>query len=58
MNCQKTTQLLSQAQERKLLLGEKVSLQMHLVLCSACKNFSRQVQFLRQAARTYAKQKD
>ena len=57
MNCRKATELLSQAQEHPLSWRQKMPLKLHLALCSACKNFSQQMLFLRQAARTFAKRK-
>jgi len=58
MNCQQATQLISQAQERQLSLSEKVSLKVHLMMCSGCKNFSLQIPFLSQAMKAYAKGMD
>jgi predicted anti-sigma-YlaC factor YlaD len=58
MNCQQTTRLISESQERALSLPEKVSLNMHLMMCKGCKNFSLQVPFLSQTMRAYAQGKD
>jgi len=58
MNCQRATQLISQAQERPLSLSEKISLKVHLLMCSGCKNFSLQIPFLSQAMKAYAKGMD
>lgn len=55
MNCMEATRLLSEAQERKLSLRERMPLKLHTSMCSGCRNFSRQVPLLRQAARAYAK---
>lgn len=55
LNCREVTQLFSEAQERKLGLKEKLSLQVHTMMCSGCRNFGSQMQILRQIARTYAK---
>jgi predicted anti-sigma-YlaC factor YlaD len=55
MNCHSVTRLLSEAQDRKLTLQEKVPLKMHLVMCSACTNFGHQMQLLRTMSRAYAK---
>lgn len=54
MNCQQATQLISESQERALFLSEKVSLKMHVMMCSGCKNFNLQMPFLRQAMKAYA----
>jgi hypothetical protein len=55
MNCHSVTRLLSEAQERKLTLQEKIPLKMHLVMCTACTNFEHQMQLLRTMSRAYAK---
>ncbi len=57
-NCQEATHRLSEAQERKLSLHERLTLNMHLMICSGCRNFSDQMALLRKAARTYAKKTD
>lgn len=54
MNCQHATKLISESQERALLLPEKVGLKLHLMMCSGCKNFSVQLPFLSQAMKAYA----
>lgn len=55
MNCHQATKLISESQERALSLPEKMSLKMHVMMCSGCKNFSLQVPFLSQAMKAYAK---
>ena len=55
MHCRQATQLASESLERKLRTGEKLELKLHLAMCSACRNFNRQVQTLRDIARDYAK---
>jgi len=55
MNCQQATRLISESQERELSLTEKLSLKMHVMMCSGCKNFSLQVPFLSKAMKAYAK---
>jgi predicted anti-sigma-YlaC factor YlaD len=54
LSCNEATQAMSAAQERKLALGERVSLQLHLALCPHCRNFDDQVAFLRETMRGYA----
>ncbi|WP_366520624.1 zf-HC2 domain-containing protein [Rhodoferax sp.] len=49
MNCQQATKLISESQERSLSLPEKMSLKVHVMMCSGCKNFSLQVPFLSKA---------
>lgn len=55
MNCHQATRLISESQERPLRLPEKIKLQMHTLMCAGCKNFSRQIPFLSQTMRAYAK---
>jgi hypothetical protein len=54
MNCKDVTHLLSEAQDRQLTLAERMSLEMHLVICKGCANFKKQMSFLRKACRGYA----
>lgn len=49
MNCRKATELMSQAQDRPLAFNERLSLRMHLAFCSGCRNFRRQMAFIRKA---------
>lgn len=51
--CKHTAELLSQGQDRPLTLPEKISLRLHLLLCDGCRNFSRQLDFMRTALRRY-----
>ncbi len=53
LNCKEVTHLLSEAQDRKLGLSEKLQLEMHLAICHGCRNFRSQMDFLRQACRRY-----
>ena len=41
LSCYKATQLISQSHERPLMLREGMALRMHLLICSACRNFSK-----------------
>ena len=54
MNCKRATRLMSDAQERKLSLKEKFSIRIHMLMCSACRNFGDQMHTLRHIANTYA----
>ena len=58
LNCQKATRLISESQERRLSLQEKLRLTMHTLMCSGCKNFSLQVPFLGKVMRAYASGRD
>jgi hypothetical protein len=58
LNCREVTMLISASQERRLRLAERVSLKLHTMRCSGCRNFSFQVPFIRQVMRAYAAGKD
>lgn len=58
MNCMEATRLISEAQDRRLSLQERMALKLHTSMCSGCRNFSRQAPLLGQAARVYAKGDD
>jgi len=51
--CRETSEVLSRAQDRPLTLREKVVLMVHLPLCNGCRNFRKQLAFIRDAARKY-----
>lgn len=53
LKCKEVTHLLSESQDRKLSLSERLGLELHLAMCSGCKNFKGQMAFLRQACRRY-----
>ena len=53
LSCREVTRLLSQAQDRPLALGERVKLRLHLVVCTACTRFERQLAFMRVALARY-----
>lgn len=55
MNCLDATKMISESQERRLSVSEKVTLKMHVMMCSGCRNFSLQVPFLSKAMNAYAK---
>ena len=53
LTCKEASRLLSQSQDRSLGPGERLSLRLHLAVCDACTNVSRQLAFLRRALRRY-----
>lgn len=54
LDCYRVTQLCSAEQDRRLDLGERFGLGLHTLHCTACRNFRRQMKFLRQATQRYA----
>lgn len=53
LSCKQATELMSQEQDRHLALAERVGLRLHVLICSACSNYRRQMAFLRQACRRF-----
>lgn len=53
LSCKEVTRLLSDGQDRKLTLTERINLEMHLALCKGCSNYRKQMDFLRKACRKY-----
>ena len=51
LSCEEATRLLSEAQDRKLVLPEKLRLEMHMAMCKGCRNYRKQMSFLREACR-------
>ena len=49
LTCKEATRLVSQGLDRRLGLGERLALHVHLLICDGCTNFSRQLVFLRRA---------
>lgn len=58
LNCKSVTLLYSESQERTLTLQERMTLKLHVMMCSGCRNFGLQMQFLRQATSAYAQGAD
>jgi hypothetical protein len=53
LTCKEVTHLLSEGQDRKLTVAERARLEMHLLVCSGCSRFRKQMDFLRAACRRY-----
>ena len=49
LKCKDAGRLRSQSQDRQLTLREKAGLRLHLWICNSCREFSRQLQLIRQA---------
>ncbi len=58
MNCIEATRLISDAQEQAPSTRDRLALQVHLLLCKGCKNFSLQIPFLRRTMRAYSERVD
>jgi len=57
LNCKNATRLMSESQERSLSITERVSLKLHMMMCSGCNNFNEQMGSIRLMTRSYAKGK-
>jgi hypothetical protein len=51
LSCKEAARLVSQGLDRRLGLGERLALRLHLAICDGCTNFRKQVLFLRKALR-------
>ena len=58
LSCKEITHLVSQSQDRKLGLSERIGLYIHLKICDGCRNFNAQLAFIRRAARQLAERAD
>ncbi len=50
-SCEEIGRLLSESMDRKLTLGQRIEVWLHLSMCRLCSGFSRMLQGLRQAMR-------
>lgn len=58
LNCKEATRLLSEKKDRPLSGKEKISLTVHTMICSACRNFGKQMDSISVFAQSYIKGKD
>ncbi len=56
LNCKQATALISQRMDRDLPLSQRAGLRFHLMMCSGCRNYNRQMNFLRQACRKISRE--
>jgi len=53
LSCKQASQLMSQEQDRRLGVAERLALRLHVLICDACSKYRRQMAFLRQACRRF-----
>lgn len=58
MMCKEATRLMSLKQDRTLSFQERLSLRLHLTMCSACRECDRQFTLLHQAGRRFDPEDD
>jgi Putative zinc-finger len=51
IDCREASRLISQNADRALPLARRIQLRLHLAICDACSNFSRQVKQLGKGVR-------
>jgi hypothetical protein len=56
LSCRSASRLSSVALDRELLRRERIALKLHLLCCSACRRFQRQVTFIDRAVHQYLKE--
>lgn len=54
LTCKEATRMCSEALDRKLSLSERLSLRMHLMMCSGCTNYQHQMSFIREMTRRFS----
>lgn len=52
-SCREITALMSRGLDKKLDLNERLAISLHLIICSGCRKFQTQSQFIRKAAQRY-----
>lgn len=57
LKCKEACVLLSESQDRRLSLGENLSVLLHLALCPHCRRYRKQLKFIRQNLK-YWQQRD
>ena len=55
ISCKEASRAISQMQDTDVVLGLRLRVRLHLLLCVACLRFLRQVRFLRAALRHYSR---
>ena len=48
--CREVTQLVLQGEDRRLSLGERMVVRLHMLVCAACPRFEQQVRLMREAS--------
>jgi len=54
-SCQEVSRLASESLDRELPFRQRLPLRLHLLMCSLCSQFRRQIGFLRDTAHSFSK---
>ncbi|MFP3874175.1 MAG: zf-HC2 domain-containing protein [Thiohalophilus sp.] len=54
LNCKDTTRLLSQQQDESLSFRKRMALRFHLMMCSGCHNYHKQIDFIHKACQRFS----
>ncbi|MGZ8239820.1 MAG: zf-HC2 domain-containing protein [Methylobacter sp.] len=55
-NCRDITALVSQSLDKKLSFNERLTIGLHVMMCTRCRNFQSQARFIRKVAHCYTEQ--
>ena len=55
LSCKEVSRLVSESMDRGLPFWQRCSMRLHLLMCSFCSRFRRQILFLRGAAHSFGK---
>lgn len=58
LSCKEATRRMSEAQDRDLAITETLGLEMHLLLCSGCRRYREQMNFLHQICQQHPARPD
>jgi hypothetical protein len=54
--CKEVTRMASEAMERKLPLRQRLEMKLHLLICTLCRRYVKQLQFMHDAVQQHAAQ--
>jgi hypothetical protein len=54
LSCKDVTRLLSESMDRSLPIGKRVGVRLHLLICTFCARYKRQLLLIRETARRFA----
>ena len=58
LSCREVTRIVLEGQDRKLWVTERMALQMHWSICTACRQFREQADLMRQAMTRWRSYRD